>query len=143
MRPQKLQLVENESNPSTRMTNENPEQKFITISNMTEMTEYVYEMYMKKLETIKEELPTSVEKQIYSELPKEDEGMEVEPTEIEYEIIDQPPPAKRTAKESSSKKLEPKVFKPTPIVNEITEDDQETEESTQEESLETNSEAKK
>ncbi|XP_023293066.2 RNA helicase aquarius [Lucilia cuprina] len=145
MRPQKLKLVENESYPTTRMTNDNPEEKIITINNMTQMTEYVYEMYMKKMESIKDQLPNNVETEIYKDLPKEDEPMEETSAEIEYEIIEKQPAVKRVQKENTAKKAEPKVFKPTPIVNEISDEIEESTEDHPEESeqqAETGTEAK-
>lgn len=130
--------MENETYPTTRQTNDEPSEKITTINNMTHMTEYVYEMYMKKLETIKDQLPTAAEIEMYRELPKEneEEGMEVEESaETQYEVIDEAPPAKRAAKET--KKAEPKVFKPTPIVNEIPDEEEIPEKPSQEQEEET------
>ena len=97
-----------------------------TMNNMTQVTEYVYEMYMKKLEALKDQLPAETDTEMYSELPTENEPMAVDAnTATVYEIIDKQPPAKKPAKENiSSKKAEPKVFKPTPIVNEIAVDEE-------------------
>ena len=131
MRPQKLQLVGNETYTTQRLTSDTlAEENITTINNMTHMTQFVYDLYMKKLESIKDQLPTAAETDIYSDMPQEDEPMEVaEEPETEYQIIENQPPAKRPVKENTTKKSEPKVFKPTPIVNEIAVDEEQTEKS--------------
>lgn len=141
MRPQKLQLVKSETYGSSRMTNDHSEQDIITIENMTQMTEYVYEMYMSKVEAMKDQIPPATNSEMYSDSPKEDAVLETE-----YEIIDEQPPAKREAKENSAKKAEPKVFKPTPIINEVInqeEDVAEEEPTQQEEQIEIETSSKK
>lgn len=67
---------------------------------MTEMAEYVSKIYLKKMETIKEEMENW--QKIYENLPKEEPAKEDEPEE---------PTAKKTK--------EDKTFKPTLIQNEV------------------------
>ncbi|XP_017104861.2 RNA helicase aquarius [Drosophila bipectinata] len=110
-RPLKLNLVPGDSFPTDRLTNDPVGNEAIrTIENMTEMTQFVYERYMAKMEELKGTLPTEEELlAMRNQLPQEDE-----------ENVNEEPPEKRPAKEEPvSKKKAPEAFKPTPIVNEI------------------------
>ncbi|KAL5274552.1 AQR family protein [Megaselia abdita] len=96
-RPQALQLMENETYPTTRYCNSNVKH-FKTINNMMEMAEFVSNIYGKKMENIKEEINNM--NKLYENLPLEEPVNEPESKEIK--------PTKSQM-----------VFQPTLIQNEI------------------------
>lgn len=102
---------------------------------MSEMAEFVYNLYMAKMEEMKGTLPTEEElRAMHKQLPNEDGEDDVEEVDASSNEANEEPPQKRVAKESTSKTAE--GFKPTPIVNEIhveedAEMDQQTEEKTE------------
>ncbi|XP_075145338.1 RNA helicase aquarius [Haematobia irritans] len=125
-RPQKLQLVENEIYPTNRKAATDPEENIKIMENMTQMAHYVYGMYVKKLEQVKDKLPKeSADIEIYANIPteqdneeKQDDATQEEQNELaSMEVYE--PPAKKPAKEPQSKEKTAEVFKPTLIINEI------------------------
>lgn len=99
---------------------------------MSEMAEFVYNLYMGKMEEMKGTLPTEEELRVmHKQLPNEDDDDDVEQVDASPNEANEEPPQKRAAKESTSKT--PEGFKPTPIVNEIhVEEDAEMEQQTEE-----------
>ncbi|EDV92549.1 RNA helicase aquarius [Drosophila grimshawi] len=125
-RPLNLRLVPSDAYPTERLTS-NPASDSIskTVENMTEMTQFVYELYMSKMEQLKDTLPTEEELHaLRSQLPTEDDDDENDNV-VATESTDEPP-QKRAAKETKSKKT-PEAFKPTLILNEINVDEPEME----------------
>lgn len=101
---------------------------------MTQMAHYVYEMYVKKLKTVKDKLPAkAVDTEMYANIPTEecaeDQSDDNQEEENEMETMEvYEPPAKKPTKEVPAKEkpvASAKTFKPTPIVNEIDVDDEE------------------
>ncbi|XP_017468597.1 PREDICTED: intron-binding protein aquarius [Rhagoletis zephyria] len=130
-RPQRLQLLPDETYPTERLTNEEVDrQRIYEVNNMTQMAEHVYEVYMKRMEELKDKLPAEGDLQMYANLPQES-AEEVEDTQTIEEVTNETPesdepPKKRAAKETSkATKAAAAAFKPTPIVNEIGEDEPE------------------
>lgn len=104
-RPQDLQLFIDETYPTTRLiTGRVTKAKTLTIADMPEMAQFVYKMYMKKIDVIKEEMEKM--KEIYVQMPKEDEP-QVDTSE---------------KKKDDDKNKEPLPFMPIPIQNEIDEE---------------------
>lgn len=91
---------------------------------MSEMAQFVYERYMAKMEELKGTLPTEEELlAMRNQLPQEDDEDENGDAE---EVASEEPPEKRLAKEQPvSKKKTGEAFKPTPILNEISVEDEE------------------
>ncbi|XP_004519648.1 intron-binding protein aquarius [Ceratitis capitata] len=131
-RPQRLQLLTEETYPIDRLTNENvDEQRICVVNNMTQMAEKVFEMYMKRMEELKDKLPAESDLQMYAHIPQEDEDEnEAEPSADEavgnanQTVDSSEPPAKRVAKENKKASKEAAKFIPTPIVNEINAEDE-------------------
>ncbi|XP_002000180.3 RNA helicase aquarius [Drosophila mojavensis] len=126
-RPLKLRLVPAEEYPTKRLTSETPSDDVCkTIENMSEMAQFVYELYMTKMEELKKTLPTEEEMQaMRSQLPKDDaDDSDNDASAIATEANEQPP-QKKVAKDNTKKTQE--AFKPTPIVNEINVDEPEME----------------
>lgn len=127
-RPLKLRLVPAEEYPTKRLTNETPSDDVCkTIENMSDMAQFVYELYMTKMEELKSTLPTEEEMQaMRRQLPKDDaDDFDNEASTIATEPNEEPP-QKKIAKDNTKKTQE--AFKPTPIVNEINVDEPEMEE---------------
>ena len=103
-RPQQLQLVDNETYPSERIIGDKITSKILTIADMPEMAQFVYKLYMKKIDAIKEEMEKM--KEIYEQVPKE------EP----------PKPEEAEKKKDDDNNKEPMPFMPIPIRNEIDEE---------------------
>lgn len=103
-RPQQLQLVDNETYPSQRANSAKIKAKVLTISDMTEMAQFVYKRYMQKVDVMKEEMEKM--KEIYDQMPKEEA-----------------PKAKEAEKKKDDGKgKESLPFMPIPIQNEIDEE---------------------
>lgn len=131
-RPQNLRILPQEVYPTERLTSNKVDDKDIkSVENMSEMAEFVYNLYMGKMEEMKGTLPTEEELRVmHKQLPNEDDDDDVEQVDALPETNEEPP-QKRAAKESTSKT--PEGFKPTPIVNEIyVEEDAEMEQQTEE-----------
>ncbi|XP_005185025.2 RNA helicase aquarius [Musca domestica] len=153
-RSQKLQLVENESYPTERKTNDDPPEESIkTMENMTQMAQYVYQMYCKKLETIKDQLPqeSSADTEMYANIPTEETTQDSnndgeEENELASMEVYEPPAKKAnkdaTSKDKNSTAASSKAFKPTPIVNEIEVDEEEVEKQQEKTEDENKNEAK-
>lgn len=98
---------------------------------MSEMAEYVYNLYMSKLQALQEQM-SDVE-QIYYSLPQEAEMMDPDSIEKDvaveddnddgeemiHKVIEPVQEAKKKPKAAATK--EPEKFKQTPIINEIDE----------------------
>lgn len=69
-RPQQLQLIENETYPTERMSTDDIKNEIRTISDMPEMAQYVYKSYMTKIESMKEEMEKL--KDLYVKVPTEE-----------------------------------------------------------------------
>lgn len=146
--------MENESYPTERKTNDDPPEESIkTMENMTQMAQYVYQMYCKKLETIKDQLPqeSSADTEMYANIPTEEtiqdsnNDGEEENELASMEVYE--PPAKKankdvTSKDKNSTAASSKAFKPTPIVNEIEVDEEEVEKQQEKTEDENKNEAK-
>lgn len=127
-RPQKLQLVENEIYPTNRLTNEQTTDNVITMNNMSQMAQYVYSMYVDKLDTIKDKLPKESDTEMYADIPQEEDPKKIDQMEVEEpedelaSMTIYEPPAKKVTPDVPAKDKTTsatKAFKPTPIVNEI------------------------
>lgn len=118
-RPQKLCILPQEVYPTERLTSDKVDDKDIKlVENMSEMAEFVYNLYMSKMEEMKGTLPTEEElRAMHKQLPNEDDEDNVGEVDASPNEANEEPPQKRVAKESSTKTAE--GFKPTPIVNEI------------------------
>ena len=68
-RPLQLQLIENETYPTERMAEGTKKLKPRIMENMTEMADYVYKFYMKKIEVLQLEMDKM--KAMYEQIPKE------------------------------------------------------------------------
>lgn len=93
---------------------------------MSQMAEYVYDMYMKRMEEIKDKLPVQGDLQMYAHLPQEieEDVHATQETEAATEhaipnVEIEEPPAKRPNKETKKPVKTAAKFTPTPIVNEI------------------------
>lgn len=135
-RPQNLRILPEDVYPTERLTNDEVDENNIkSVTNMSEMAEFVYNLYMSKMEQMKGTLPTEEElRAMHKQLPNEDDDDDVETVEVVPDDAGEEPPQKRVAKDSKSKTSE--GFKPTPIVNEIFVDEdaempQKTEETTE------------
>lgn len=126
-RPLKLRLVPSEEYPTKRLTSEPASDDICkTVENMSEMAQFVYELYMTKMEHLKKTLPTEEEMQAMRRQLPTDDGDEYDnevPTNATEE--NEEPPQKRAAKETTKNASE--AFKPTPILNEINVDEPEME----------------
>ncbi|XP_030376024.1 RNA helicase aquarius [Scaptodrosophila lebanonensis] len=116
-RPLDLNLVPEDSYPTQRLTVDKVDCKACkVVENMSEMAQFVYDLYVKKMETLKDQLPSEEElRDMYNQLPQEDDnntGATEIPTETEE------PPEKKVAKDKSKNKAG-NPFKVTPILNEI------------------------
>uniref|UniRef100_A0A1A9X2R8 RNA helicase aquarius n=1 Tax=Glossina brevipalpis TaxID=37001 RepID=A0A1A9X2R8_9MUSC len=127
--PQKLQLLENERYHTERLTDDKPADPVKIIENMTQMAEYVFELYTKQLEIIKDQLPPATELQ---GLTNDDLFAETTPMtstenfETATNALNERP-SKSTVNEKSSK-MPAKPFKPTTIINEVSIDNKEMQE---------------
>lgn len=93
---------------------------------MSEMAQFVYELYMTKIDQLKDKLPTEEELRVMRrELPNEDTDEFAEEAAANATELNDEPPQKKAAKEKTKKT--PEAFKPTPILNEINVDEQEME----------------
>ncbi|ALC47310.1 CG31368 [Drosophila busckii] len=119
-RPLKLRLVPADKYPTERLCSAAVSAaKGKDIENMSEMAQFVYELYMSKMSELKDKLPSEEElRAMRNQLPHEDDD---EDDAAVAETITEEPPQKRTAKESAKKTTE--AFQPMPIVNEIQVDD--------------------
>lgn len=117
-RPQNLCILPEDVYPTERLTSDEVGDKSIkTVANMSEMAEFVYNLYMSKMEQMKGTLPTEEElRAMHKQLPNEDDDDDVETVEATPSDANEEPPQKRAAKDSSKTS---EGFKPTPIVNEI------------------------
>lgn len=103
-RPQKLMLIENENYSCERSLKGEFKGKVMTVSEMTEMAQYVYKMYMTKIEDMRSEYEKM--KEIYEQIPKEEEQTN-----------------ENTNKKAESKKTKESLpFVPIPIQNELDEE---------------------
>ncbi|XP_070491078.1 RNA helicase aquarius [Chironomus tepperi] len=100
-RPQKLMLVEGENYPAKRQTGDKIDGNILTINDMTEMAQYVYKMYMSKMEEMRGEYEKM--KEIYEQIPQEQEQKN----------------EKSTTKDDNKKTKENVPFVPIPIQNEL------------------------
>ncbi|XP_060647054.1 RNA helicase aquarius [Drosophila nasuta] len=124
-RPLKLRVVSSDDYPTERFTTDPVSNDSRTIENMSEMAEFVYQLYTKKMEQMKDTLPTEEElRAMRRQLPTDDNDENKEEPVAATELDDEPP-QKRAAKET--KKKTAAVFKPTPILNEINVDETEIE----------------
>lgn len=103
-RPQQLQLVSDETYPSERMNGDKIKAKILSVADMAEMAQFVYKMYMTKVDAMKVEMEKM--REIYEKVPKEDE----------------PKVDKTEKKKDDSKARENLPFMPIPIENEIDEE---------------------
>jgi len=100
-RPQKLMLVEGENYPAKRQATHKIDGNILTISDMTEMAQYVYKMYVSKMEEMRGEYEKM--KEIYEQIPQEQEQKN----------------EKSTIKDDNKKTKENVPFVPIPIQNEL------------------------
>ncbi|EDW66854.2 RNA helicase aquarius [Drosophila virilis] len=126
-RPLKLRLLPSDAYPTERLTSEPVADNISkTVENMSEMAQFVYELYMTKIDQLKDKLPTEEELQaMRRQLPNEDTDEFAEEAAANATELDDEPPQKKAAKEKTKKT--PEAFKPTPILNEINVDEQEME----------------
>lgn len=129
-RPLKLRLVSSDEYPTERLTsNTVTDDDSKTVEHMSEMAEFVYKLYMNKMEQLKDKIPTEEElRAMRNQLPTEDdddENDEEDEVAINAAEINEGPPQKRVAQEKCKKTTE--AFKPTPILNEINVEDAEVE----------------
>lgn len=75
-RPLELQLLQTESFPTERLAEDEPEEQCSTIDNMSAMADFVYKIYMEKVNVMKEQMETL--KTLYDKMPKEIEEEEKE-----------------------------------------------------------------
>lgn len=129
--PQSLQILPEEVFPTNRLSGDSVEESVSKkVNTMSEMAEFVYNLYMTKINALQEQM-SEVEK-IYENLPKDTEVMEVDSQErheddedhenedeIIHKIIEPVPASKKKPKPAPTK--EPEKFKQTPIINEIDE----------------------
>ncbi|XP_037896069.1 RNA helicase aquarius [Glossina fuscipes] len=129
-RPQKLHLIESERYPTERLTDDNPADPVKIVDNMTQMAEYVFELYTTQMETIKDQLPMTIELQ-----GEENVNLPIEVTsKTMTENFDmgtetnRERPRKNTdngKKIEEPSKTSAKPFKRSTIINEISIDDEE------------------
>ncbi|XP_054727930.1 RNA helicase aquarius [Anastrepha obliqua] len=132
-RPQRLQLLQEETYPTQRLTDEKVDvQRIYEVKNMTEMAENICEMYMKRMEELKDKLPADADLQMYADLPQEsvEESDIAQLTEqgANQAVENDEPPTKRPAKETKKTPKAAATFDPIPIVNEVSVEDAEEDE---------------
>lgn len=104
-RPQKLMLLENETYPTKRLSTDEITGNVVTMNDMTEMAQYVYKIYMSKMEEMRDEFEKM--KIIYEQIPQEQEQNNENST---------------NKKDDNKKSKENVPFVPILIQNEIDED---------------------
>jgi len=133
-RPLKLRLVSSDEYPTDRLTSDPvTDDGSKSVEHMSEMAEFVYQLYMNKMEQLKDKLPTEEElRALRRQLPTEDddENDEEDAVDTNEAEINEEPPQKRVANEKAKNTTE--AFKPTPILNEINVDEAEVEQQKQE-----------
>jgi intron-binding protein aquarius len=108
-RPQKLMLVEKETFDVQRKLNDSIKGKILTFNDATEMAQYVYKMYMTKIEGMRGEYEKM--KELYEkQMAKEEEQTNQSLTKS------------KTNNNSNKEKKENAPFVPIPINNEIDDD---------------------
>lgn len=128
-RPQTLRIISNEMYPTERNINDHINE-YRNISNMSEMAEFVYNMYMEKLETLKEQMIDA--QKIYENLPQEDDQQEENSNEAIMNNDENNDSSMQTDTETVQQNINPETiskekeknknctsFKETPIVNEV------------------------
>lgn len=90
-RPLQLQLLETETFPTDRIAEDKPVLEPTTIENMSKMADFVYNIYMEKVNAMKEQMETL--KALYDKIPKEadEEGESDDDAEESAEKTEQPP----------------------------------------------------
>ena len=96
-RPQKLELLTNESYPTNRLSDAKPDTHPKILNEMSEMVQFVYEFYTQKMEQWQKEKPEIFDQFKEPEEP-ESEAVDAEPMETTNEI--QPDPMDESAEES-------------------------------------------
>ncbi|XP_021693013.1 intron-binding protein aquarius [Aedes aegypti] len=107
-RPLQLHLLKDETVPCSRKNSDAFEKKSYVVNDMTDMAQFVYNFYMKKVNVIRDEMEEmkklyeQQQKELAAKQPKEDQA------------------AAAAAKAATEKAQEqPKEFVPTPICNEV------------------------
>ncbi|XP_068154330.1 RNA helicase aquarius [Drosophila tropicalis] len=125
-RPLQLSLVPSDSYPTERLAGEAvPEESCRSIENMSDMAQFVYELYMAKMSELKGKIPSEEELRAMRPQDDDEEDPEVVPP-VETNTSDEPP-QKRLAKDKKKGGDNSATFKPTPIQNEINVDEAEIE----------------
>lgn len=75
-RPTTLQLLPDEFYPNERKLTDKIERETLEIDNMSHMADYVYQLYMKRVSDMKENMETL--KKMYADVPKEDDPEKME-----------------------------------------------------------------
>ncbi|XP_055588433.1 RNA helicase aquarius [Uranotaenia lowii] len=101
-RPLQLHLTKGETFPGTRKLDDKPSEKPEIVKDMTEMAQFVYNFYMKKVNVIRSEMEKM--KELYEKHQQEKAASEPQP---------------EPEQQQQTMETEPEEFVPTPIRNEV------------------------